>query len=83
MAIAQIIGLILMIVGLVSLAVLLYQDIVRRGEPGTLAEGGFDWVKLLGSLPARYLPSVVALLLGWAMFDPTGFGTFIRQASGT
>ena len=41
-------------------------------------EGGFDWLKSLGMIPARYLPSVIAIVLGWAMFDPAGFGTFLK-----
>jgi hypothetical protein len=80
MALTQLIGLALAVVGAISFIALLIQDLVRSGSPGTVAEGGVDWIAILGKLPARYLPSVIAIVLGLAMYDPGTFGSFLSRA---
>jgi hypothetical protein len=69
--VAQIIGILLMAIGALSLLVLLYQDATKK--PTSITSNGFDWQKILALLPIRYLPSVITILLGYAMFDPAGF----------
>lgn len=73
MTIVQVLGVVLMVVGVVSLVVLLWQDLTKKTAEFRLAGDGFDWAGLIGKLPARYLPSAVSILLGYAMFDPAGF----------
>jgi hypothetical protein len=81
MSLIQIIGLVILIAGVVSLIALLYQDATRK-TPGLAAGPGFDLPGWLAKLPARYLPSVGAILLGWAMYNPESFADTLKKLGG-
>lgn len=83
MSLIQILGLILLIAGVVSFAFLLYIDFTTRPDSSLrTTSGGFDLPGWLAKLPARYLPSVGAILLGWAMYDPASFAETLKKLGG-
>jgi hypothetical protein len=70
----EVVGLILIALGLVSIVALLWIDLTKpAGESFLRTTAGIDLPGFLGKVPARYLPSVVMIILGWAMYDPTSF----------
>jgi hypothetical protein len=83
MSLIQILGLVLLVAGVVSFAFLLYVDITKHPDSALRTEsGGFDLPGWLAKLPARYLPSVGAILLGWAMYDPASFADTLKKLGG-
>lgn len=69
MTVIQILGIVLMAIGVLSFAALLFEDVTTP----TIKAGGIDWPAILARLPVRYLPSVVAILIGYALYDPAHF----------